>query len=122
MLTSFDLHEREKFETSDFWPIFLQKQSAVMAIAGDALRKSFKDFIGFDEKEMQMLINLSPKSRCFVLKQYGFSISAKVNLNEFSSFVRILSSSNEDIELYRKMKNNLSGQELLSALYKAFDS
>jgi type IV secretory pathway VirB4 component len=122
ILSAFDLTNYKDFENSQFWTIFLQQQATSITLAGEGLNKSFREFLNFSDEEMGILLKLPVKNRCFVLKQYGFAISAEMNLNECAQFAKILSQSEQDRRIYKELKTSHSDLELLlHKLYKKLE-
>jgi type IV secretory pathway VirB4 component len=121
MLSSIEISRYKNFDNSQFWSVFLKKQATSITMAGEGIKKSFREFLNLSEEEMSVLLKLPLKSRCFIVKQYGFMISAELNLNEFPQFTKILSQSDQDRQSYEEIVSNHKEDEIaLRKLYKKF--
>jgi hypothetical protein len=120
VLSNFCLNDYQIFQDTEFWVRFLQKQSAIMVLAGENLNRQMQSILKFSDQEMDVLLNLPTKDRHFVLKQYGFLLSIAMNLTSIAKCSKILSLSNFEYEKYQILKQENPDMDVLKILYDKF--
>lgn len=119
VLSTMDMKAQESFEGTKFWEQFRAKQASIIALAGENIKAKSKNFLGFDDQEMQVLLNLPAKSRSFVIKQYSFVLGIKMNLNDYFYITKILSATEQYLKQYLSLKSSNDNQaNFLNKLYE----
>ena len=119
VLSTLGMKAQETFEGTKFWEQFRAKQASIIVLAGENIKAKSKNFLGFDDQEMQVLLNLPAKSRAFVIKQYSFVLGIKMNLNDYFYITKILSATEQYLKQYLSLKSSNDNQaNFLNQLYE----
>ena len=126
ILSAINLSIHTDLEGSKFWHDFNLEQANKIVMANENVKLRFQSFLDFTDQEMQTLLSLPPKAGYFLIKQYGYTVSAAINLNDHFYMNQILTASPDDLKTYLQFKesslNKLDKQKnFLNELYAILD-
>jgi type IV secretion system protein VirB4 len=102
---------------------WLEALDTIIILPNDAKQSELRQKLQMTQLEVETLSSISTISRLLLIKQSGQSILVELSIGAMTGFVKILSSSQEEREIYKKILQENPGnlEQWLSALYQTLE-
>ncbi len=120
VLTNFNLNSWQGAETENYqkWLPFID---TIIVLPSDVKLTNLDKTLGLSKAEIERLSSLLISSRMFLIKREGQTVVAELSIGGLTGIVKILSSSDYELEIYQKIVSTNPGhpENWINPFYKA---
>ncbi len=124
-LSTVNLDTLSKLHTERVSNKWINSINTSFILPSEILPKSIDEILDLDQLELEKLSKENIKSRSFLIRQDGKTIVSGLNIKDLEGLIRILSSGEEERELYQKIVEKFGEQnpeDWLQAVYEGLEN